>query len=109
MVNRSDLDSYLLGTLASLREDKCCMVSVIETKGSVPRGVGSKMLVYKTGELIGSIGGGCSESAIMRKALELIGTKKWTIETIDMTNEVAEEEGMVCGGVMTVLLEDVIL
>lgn len=109
MVNRSDLDSYLLDTLATLREEKCCMVSIIKTKGSVPRGVGSKMLVYKTGKLIGSIGGGCSESAIMRKALELIGTKKWTMETIDMTNGAAEEEGMVCGGVMTVLLEDVML
>lgn len=109
MVNRSDLDSYMLSKLATLNEERCCMVTIIETKGSVPRGVGSKMLVYPTGEIIGSIGGGCSESAIMRTALELIGSKTWRIENIDMTGDVAEEEGMVCGGIMTVLLEDMSL
>lgn len=106
MVNRSDMDSYILSKLASLENERCCMVTIIAAKGSVPRGVGSKMLVYPSGEIFGSIGGGCSESAIMRTALELIGSGIWMIQDIDMTAEAAEEEGMVCGGTMTVLLED---
>ena len=106
IVNRSDMDSNMLCKLATLENERCCMVTIIATKGSVPRGVGAKMLVYDTGQIDGSIGGGCSESAIMRTALELIGSKTWVIKDIDMTAEEAEEEGMVCGGIMTVLLED---
>ena len=106
LVNRSDMDSYMLTKLASLKNERCCLVTIISTKGSVPRGVGAKMLVYETGQIDGSIGGGCSESAIMRTALEIIGSKTWIIKDIDMTAEEAEEEGMVCGGIMTVLLED---
>jgi len=106
IVNRSDMDSNMLDRLASLKNERCCLVTIISAKGSVPRGVGAKMLVYETGKIDGSIGGGCSESAIMRTALEIIGSKTWIIKDIDMTAEEAEEEGMVCGGIMTVLLED---
>jgi xanthine dehydrogenase accessory factor len=106
LVNRSDIDSDMLLRLASLQGERCCMVTIISAKGSVPRGVGAKMIVYESGQIDGSIGGGCSESAIMRTALELIGSGKWLISDIDMTAEAAEEEGMVCGGLMTVLLED---
>jgi len=106
LVNRSDMDSDMLNKFAALKSERCCMVTIISTVGSVPRGVGAKMLVYETGLIDGSIGGGCSESAIMRTALEIIGSKTWVIKDIDMTAEEAEEEGMVCGGIMTVLLED---
>lgn len=107
LVNRSDLDSYMLEKLASQNNERCSLVTILNTKGSVPRGVGAKMLVLETGQIIGSIGGGCSESAIMRTALEIIGSGRWRIVEIDMTAEAAEEEGMVCGGVMTVLIEDI--
>lgn len=106
MVNRSDLDSYMLENLAKPRKEPCSLVTILSTKGSVPRGAGAKMLVTKSGQIIGSIGGGCSESAIMRTALEVIGSGRWLIEEINMTAEAAEEEGMVCGGIMTVLIED---
>ena len=106
IINRSDLDSNMLNKLAALKNERCCMVTIISASGSVPRGVGAKMVVYETGRIDGSIGGGCSESAIMRTALEIIGSKTWIIKDIDMTAEEAEEEGMVCGGIMTVLLED---
>jgi xanthine dehydrogenase accessory factor len=110
LVNRSDLDSYMIEVLAKTQTEPqtepCCLVTIIHTQGSTPRGVGAKMLVYPSGKIIGSIGGGCSESAIMRTALELIGSKRWKVEEINMTMEEAQEEGMVCGGTMIVLLED---
>lgn len=105
LINRSDLDMGILKQLAELKDDSCCLVTIIDTIGSVPRGKGAKMLVYPTGAIAGSIGGGCSESAIMHDAIRLIGTGKWMIKEIDMT-ATAEEEGMVCGGKMKVLLED---
>ena len=56
---------------------------------------------------MGSIGGGCSEAAILRDALDIIGTNTYKVIDIDMTGDVAESEGMVCGGIMKVLVEDI--
>ena len=52
-------------------------------------------------------GGGCSENAVLMDACRMIGTGGKRCVTIDMSNDVAEEEGMVCGGQMKVLIEDV--
>ena len=43
----------------------------------------------------------------MTAARRLIGTGQTRIVEVDMTNDIAEEEGMVCGGKMRVLVEDV--
>ena len=63
------------------------------------------MIVYDSGMIIGTIGGGCAEAKIIKDAALMAGSKNLKIETIDMTGEIAEEEGMVCGGKMTVLIE----
>lgn len=104
--NRSDLDMKVIEFLANRGDEPLCIVTVIRTKGSVPRGAGAKMLVYPTGQVAGSIGGGCSEAEVIHNAVSMIGSRKFQIQTIDMTGDVAESEGMVCGGIMEVLLED---
>ncbi|WP_069999987.1 XdhC family protein [Cellulosilyticum sp. I15G10I2] len=81
------------------------LITILSSKGSVPRKAGAKMLAYLDGRSIGSIGGGCSESEILTKARAVMGSQNFLIEQVDMTNEVAESEGMVCGGVMHVLIE----
>ncbi len=101
----SDLELSTLRYLAENREPKA-IVTVIETKGSTPRGTGAKMAVSPLGQVTGSIGGGCSEGAVIRDAVRLIGTGRYKIIDIDLTGEVAESDGMVCGGTMKVLVED---
>ncbi len=103
--DQGDVDYYVLELLADLKEP-VCLVTVIDTKGSTPRGIGAKMIVYPAGLVKGSIGGGCSEAEILHKAVSMIGSKRYEIKTIDMTGDVAESEGMVCGGIMEVLIED---
>ena len=78
-------------------------------KGSAPRDVGTKMLVLEDGSCIGTIGGGCVEADVTRKCRELLLEDSFRAEVIrvDLTAEEAEEEGMVCGGVLEVLLERV--
>ena len=65
--------------------------------------------VYKRqdGHCVGTIGGGCAEADIYRKALLKIRRMDTEPELcrVDMTGEEAEEEGMVCGGVIEVLME----
>ena len=105
LVNTSDLEMDIVEYLAENHDPKA-IVTVIETKGSTPRGTGAKMAVSPRGQVTGSIGGGCSEGAIIRDAIDIIGTGRYQTAHIDMTGEVAESDGMVCGGTMTVLIED---
>lgn len=86
--------------------DKKVMATIISRKGSAPREVGTKMLVF-TDRTIETLGGGCVEAEIKMKAFNMLieGAKKPELHRIDMTGWQAEEEGMVCGGVIEVLLE----
>lgn len=103
--NDSDAELPVIKYLAENRDPKA-IVTVIETKGSTPREAGAKMAVSPRGEVTGSIGGGCSEGAVIRDAVDMIGTGRYKLIDIDLTGEVAESIGMVCGGTMKVLVED---
>ena len=82
------------------------LLLVYETSGSTPVKSGAFMTVDQNFQAKGTIGGGCSESAVLRDAFYLIGTGKRQCVTLNMSNDVAAEEGMVCGGQMKVLLMD---
>lgn len=81
------------------------LVTILSSKGSVPRKAGAKMVAYYDGRTVGSIGGGCSEAGVITSARDLMQSSGFLIEHVDMTGEVAESEGMVCGGTMEVLVE----
>lgn len=104
--NRSDLDFDVLKRLAEEPDEPKAVVTVIESKGSSPRGAGAKMIVYRDGRILGSIGGGCSEAAVLGEARSLIGSGRYKVVHVDLTGEAAEDEGMVCGGIMDVLVEE---
>ncbi len=105
--NSCELNRDVLEALAMSNGEKISLVTIISTKGSTPRKSGSKMIVYDSGNIIGTIGGGCAEAKIITDAALMAGSGNLKIETIDMTGEVAEDEGMVCGGIMTVLIESI--
>jgi xanthine dehydrogenase accessory factor len=100
-----ELDMEVLTELASESGDPRALVTVIGTKGSTPRDVGAKMLVWPNGKTLGSIGGGCSEADVMQKSYDVIRDGGYLLMDVDMTGEVAEDEGMVCGGIMKVVIE----
>ena len=103
--NDSDVELSTLRYLAE-NDDPKAIVTIIETKGSTPREAGAKMAVSPLGKVTGSIGGGCSEGAVIRDAVNIIGTGEFKLIDIDLTGDVAESDGMVCGGIMKVLVED---
>lgn len=104
-VNWPEFDKEVLNELS--KEENCtkAIVTITSSKGSVPRKAGAKMVVWPHGKIVGSIGGGCSEGEVIIKAYEAIRSGRYHIENVDMTNEVVEEAGMVCGGTMEVLIE----
>ena len=56
---------------------KVVLATVIQTWGSSPRQVGSRMIVNEKGDFSGSVSGGCVETAVVRECLELIKEKKY--------------------------------
>lgn len=99
-----DMDLPVLEALARWEGPKALLV-VLETKGSTPVKSGAMMVADRTGRSVGTIGGGCSEHAVVMDAYRLMGTKESRCVHVDMSNDVAEEEGMVCGGQMDVLIQ----
>lgn len=85
------------------------LATIISRKGSAPRSVGTRMLIFEDGSTVDTIGGGCIESEIIQKARLMMHKEKGGFELchVDMTASVAEEEGMVCGGIVEVMLEKI--
>ncbi len=100
----SNIEDDILNKIC-LRDEPMVLTTIIEKRGSGPRDVGTKMLVYENKKIIGTIGGGSIENAVYEKALELIQTKESTIEEYDMSNSTSAKLGMACGGTVKVLFE----
>lgn len=81
------------------------VVTIISRKGAAPRGLGTKMLVIRTGQMIGTIGGGCAEADIQQLAIQCMEQGVSKLVQVDMTGKEAEEDGMVCGGVIEVFID----
>lgn len=100
-----DIDLPMLTFLT--RKQQVALLVVYETRGSTPVKAGAMMGVDRDFQTVGTIGGGCSEHAVLMDAYRLIGTGAQRCMTVDMSGDVAEEEGMVCGGQMEVWITDV--
>jgi xanthine dehydrogenase accessory factor len=83
------------------------LVTVVSTQGSTPQKAGAKMLVHADGRLVGTIGGGCLEAEMTRRARQAIAERRVQMASYDLTPEEAGEDGLVCGGRMQVLIEPV--
>ena len=101
-----NIDINLLEMLADPQRKKCALL-VYETEGSTPVKSGALMAIDQDLQTAGTIGGGCSENAVLQDAFHMVGTGKSRCVTINMSNDIAEEEGMVCGGKMKVWMSDV--
>lgn len=88
-------------------ERKKAMLMVLDSQGSTPVKSGAIMAIDALGKPYGTIGGGCGEAEAIQRALQLIGTGRSEIIELNMTNDVASEDGMVCGGIQHVLIEDI--
>ena len=83
------------------------LATVIETWGSAPRQAGSQLAVSGTGEMVGSVSGGCVEGAVVTEALEALQDRRSRILTFGVSDETAFAAGLACGGTIRVLVEPV--
>lgn len=86
------------------RED-IALATVIETWGSSPRPLGSKMLVTRSGKMAGSVSNGCIEGAVFEEAQKVLKTGKPKIAAFGVADDVAFEVGLACGGHIEVFIQ----
>ena len=83
------------------------LATIVQVSGSVPRHEGAQMLIFSDGRTVGTIGGGCGEAGVRREALIVLDDGQPRKHRVLLNSDLAADEGMVCGGVMDVFLEQI--
>jgi xanthine dehydrogenase accessory factor len=81
------------------------LATVVETWGSAPRGVGSKMAVSTDMAMTGSVSGGCVETAVIEEALDCLKKNQSRLLQFGVSDDTAWEVGLTCGGRISVFVE----
>jgi xanthine dehydrogenase accessory factor len=79
--------------------------TVVRTVGSTPQVVGAKMIVDDLGRLTGTLGGGCVEGDAFDEAKRVIRTDETSLREYELTEDLAWDTGLVCGGTMWIWIE----
>jgi xanthine dehydrogenase accessory factor len=89
------------------RGESAALVTIVSTMGSTPQRVGAKMLVFADGRMVGTIGGGCYENDAFWKAREAITHRRPQLVHYELSDDFAQETGLICGGTMDVYIEPI--
>jgi xanthine dehydrogenase accessory factor len=84
---------------------KVALATVIDTWGSAPRRSGSKMAITEAMGMIGSVSGGCVETAVVEQALEVLADGKPRLLKYGVSDDDAWEVGLTCGGKISIFVE----
>ena len=85
---------------------RVAVARVVQTEGSSPREPGAAMAVNETGEVAGSVSGGCVEGAVVGAALEVLsGERPRGVITFGYSDDEAFAVGLTCGGTIHLYLE----
>ena len=88
------------------KQDTLAVTTILNTHGSTPRKAGTTMIVHPDGSIFGTIGGGRAENEIRLSAVDALEKKeRFRRIYVDLNDDLAVKEGMVCGGNMDVLIE----
>lgn len=83
------------------------LATVLRTWGSAPRRAGSQLVVSGTGEMQGSVSGGCVEGAVVLEALEALETGTPKRLEYGVSDGDAFAVGLACGGTIEILVEPI--
>ena len=83
------------------------LATVVTTWGSSPRPVGSQLAVDQSGQMLGSVSGGCVEGEVISEAADVIASGEPKMLEFGVADETAWRVGLSCGGKIQVYLERV--
>jgi xanthine dehydrogenase accessory factor len=95
----------LAGWRPAASGERCAVATIITASGSVPRPPGTSMLVSESGEILGSLSGGCVEGAVVASALEVMADGGTRLEAFGFSSEDAFAVGLICGGELEVHIQ----
>ena len=87
--------------------EKVVVATVVATRRSAPRPVGTSLAVSESGQMCGSVSGGCVESDVYENAREVLETGEPQLLSYGIADEEAWSVGLPCGGEIDVFLERV--
>jgi xanthine dehydrogenase accessory factor len=99
------LDIYQKITELLEKGETFAVATIIQSEGSTPRGVGTKMIIMSDETIYGTIGGGCVESAVIMAAVETLKEGKPRIVDYSLEEEEKGGIGMRCGGKVKLSIE----
>ena len=82
-----------------------CYTALVETRGSTPQKAGATMLVFADGSQVGTLGGGCVEAEVKRRALALLAGGSIELLSFQLDNDYGWDDGLICGGRMKMLVD----
>src|SRR5688572_5534374 len=84
--------------------ERLALCVVVGSRGSTPQEAGAKMLVLADGRTLGTLGGGCVEAEVRRRALELLPAGASKRLTFRLDHDYGWDDGLICGGTMDILV-----
>ena len=87
------------------RGEKVVVATVVATRRSAPRPVGTSLAVSESGQMCGSVSGGCVESDVYQNAREVMETGEPKLLSYGIADEEAWEVALPCGGEIDVFVE----
>ena len=87
------------------RGETVAMATIVRVRGSVPRELGTKMIIHPAGRHIGTVGGGCGEGEVIKAGLQVIETGQPLMVEVDLTEDISMDSLGICGGIMDVYVE----
>src|ERR1700741_159649 len=98
-----ELLGKMLDALAAGKQVAYCRL--VETRGSTPQKAGATMLVFADGSQAGTLGGGCVEAEVKRRAIAILTDGPAEIVSFQLDSDYGWDDGLICGGRMQVLVE----
>jgi xanthine dehydrogenase accessory factor len=87
--------------------EKVVVATVVATRRSAPRPVGTSLAVSESGKICGSVSGGCVESDVFEAAMEVMASGEPRLLHYGITDDMAWSVGLPCGGEIDVFVEPV--
>jgi xanthine dehydrogenase accessory factor len=80
----------------------CALCTVVNSRGSTPQTAGASLLLHADGRMEGTLGGGCVEAEVRRRAMEMLAAGQSGLLSFQLNHDYGWDDGLICGGRMDV-------